>query len=443
MAAFYSFYPPTSSAANPSIGTNGTTAPTSATEVAGINPSGNLQPLQTDAAGALITTSSATSVQHVIVDSSALPTGAATSANQTSGTQKTQIVDAVNAIAGPVQLIGTTNYLPVVLASSGTSATAAPVRTIQVGGVDGLGNLRTISTDASGNQNVAVVSSTLPTGASTSALQTSGNASLASIDTKTPALVAGAVPVTGPLTDTQLRATAVLVSLPSTTLTGTVTVVQPTGTNLHTVVDSSALPTGAATEATLSALNTKVTTTINGIKVDGSAVTQPISAAALPLPTGAATETTLSALNTKVPANLTVTATRLLVDASGTTQPVSGTVIVTQATAANLQATVTAAGKLSVGLARNDYSITPVTTAAYVQLVASTAAITNLLEIFDSSGQTLVLAIGAAAAEVDKFYINPGGNGQVPLAIPAGSRISIKAVTANATAGYINLNLYS
>lgn len=37
------------------------------------------------------------------------------------------------------------------------------------------------------------------------------------------------------------------------------------------------LPTGAATESTLSGLNTKVTTTANGIKVDGSSVTQPVS----------------------------------------------------------------------------------------------------------------------------------------------------------------------
>lgn len=41
------------------------------------------------------------------------------------------------------------------------------------------------------------------------------------------------------------------------------------------------------------------------------------------LPTGASTEATLSALNTKVPSNLTVTSTRLLVDGSGVTQPVS------------------------------------------------------------------------------------------------------------------------
>lgn len=55
----------------------------------------------------------------------------------------------------------------------------------------------------------------------------------------------------------------------------------------------------------------------------------PISAAALPLPTGASTEATLSTLNGKIPANLTVTSTRLLVDGSGVTQPVSGTVTAT------------------------------------------------------------------------------------------------------------------
>lgn len=41
------------------------------------------------------------------------------------------------------------------------------------------------------------------------------------------------------------------------------------------------------------------------------------------LPTGAATEATLSTLNGKIPSNLTVTSTRLLVDPSGVTSPVS------------------------------------------------------------------------------------------------------------------------
>jgi hypothetical protein len=61
----------------------------------------------------------------------------------------------------------------------------------------------------------------LPTGASTSALQTTGNTSLNSIDGKLPALVSSRVPVdgsgvtqpvSGPLTDTQLRASDVPVA---------------------------------------------------------------------------------------------------------------------------------------------------------------------------------------------------------------------------------------
>lgn len=47
------------------------------------------------------------------------------------------------------------------------------------------------------NPDVNVVASVLPTGASTSALQTSGNSLLTSIDSKTPALVSGRQPVDG------------------------------------------------------------------------------------------------------------------------------------------------------------------------------------------------------------------------------------------------------
>lgn len=60
------------------------------------------------------------------------------------------------------------------------------------------------------------------------------------------------------------------------------------------------LPTGAATETTLSALNTKVTTTANGVKIDGSAVTQPVSAASLPLPAGASTSSNQTTGNTSL-----------------------------------------------------------------------------------------------------------------------------------------------
>lgn len=184
--------------------------------------------------------------------------------------------------------------------------------------------------------------------------------------------VSGSVAVTGPLTDVELRATALPVS-------------------------------GTFWQAT-----------------------QPVSAASLPLPTGASTEATLSTLNGKVPADLTVTATRLLVDGSGVTQPVSGT--------------VTIATLASTAFVRNDYSSVNVTTAAYVELVASTAGLYKKLQIFDSSGQTLKIAIGAAASEVDILLVFPGGNDMIEVNIPAASRVSIRAVSATASVGELCVN---
>lgn len=75
------------------------------------------------------------------------------------------------------------------------------------------------------------------------------------------------------------------------------------------------LPTGASSEATLSSLNGKVvacdTSSISGsvsvsgtVTVDNSAVTQPVSASALPLPTGASSEATLSTIAGCVSSNV-------------------------------------------------------------------------------------------------------------------------------------------
>lgn len=76
-------------------------------------------------------------------------------------------------------------------------------------------------------------------------------------------------------------------------------------------VQSSALPTGAATEATLSAVNGKIPSGLlvinSNLRVDGSDVTQPISATALPLPTGAATDANQTTTNNRL-GDLTETA---------------------------------------------------------------------------------------------------------------------------------------
>ena len=96
-------------------------------------------------------------------------------------------------------------------------------------------------------------------------------------------------------------------------------------------------------------------------------------------------------------------------------------------------------GRTVAGIVRNDYVGSPVTTAAYVQLIASTAAIINRFQIFDSSGQTLVIATGGAGAEVNLFYLTPGGC-EIDVFVAAGTRISIKAVSGNASVGELTLN---
>ena len=166
-----------------------------------------------------------------------------------------------------------------------------------------------------------VVSLPLPTGASTATLQTSGNASLTSIDAKLPSLDGGYVPVTiknssieisndagnpVPVSGTFWQATQPVsfTRLSSGTDSVTANIGTTNGLALDITVDSLLKPS-----STLSAVST-ITNTVtvkadtlvnqtNAFKVDGSAVTQPVSVVSLPLPIGAATESTLSALSAK------------------------------------------------------------------------------------------------------------------------------------------------
>lgn len=85
---------------------------------------------------------------------------------------------------------------------------------------------------------------------------------------------------------------------------------------------------------------------------------------------------------------------------------------------------------------------TPVTTAAYTQLVASTTTALTYLDIFDSSGQAMIIATGASGSEVILAYVPPGGD-QIAVTIPISTRIAIKALTANAVSGYNLLNGYN
>ena len=148
---------------------------------------------------------------------------------------------------------------------------------------------------------------------------------LSSIDTKTPALVTGRVPVDGSgvtqpvsgtvtvsnmvsqgLTDAQIRATPLPVSgtvstglsqpLTDTQLRATPVPVSGTFWQATQPVSASSLPlpTGAATEATIGSILTELQSHAT------LADTQPVSAASLPLPTGASTEATLSSILTEL-----------------------------------------------------------------------------------------------------------------------------------------------
>jgi len=88
------------------------------------------------------------------------------------------------------------------------------------------------------------------------------------------------------------------------------------------------------------------------------------------------------------------------------------------------------AGLVAVAVLTNDYAVNNVTNAAYFQLTASTPAPISLLEVMDTSGEEFILAFGAAGLEVDQANLFPGGNDELSLIVPIGTRISIKAKNA-------------
>lgn len=103
---------------------------------------------------------------------------------------------------------------------------------------------------------------------------------------------------------------------------------------------------------------------------------------------------------------------------------------------------VTSTGKFGGTFARNSYASSSVGTGAYVTLSSSFGPCTEI-EIFDSSGQTLNFATGGGGSEVDQLQVVPGGNGRVPLKINAGTRVSLKALSATASQGEIDVNCFN
>lgn len=367
------------------------------------------------------------------------------------------------------------------IASEGDIDQPAPGELLQVGGRDPDDDLVPLRFNASGELIVSIASgidNPLPV------TDAAAEASLASIDSKTPALgqalMAASVPVAIASDQSTLPVSAASLPLPAGAATEAkqdtqITELQDIEADIEAM--SAKLPATLGQKAMAASL---------AVVIASDQSTVPVSAASLPLPSGAATEAkqdaqitqetaiaaSVASIDSKTPAlgqaimddsvPVVIASNQSQIDvninASGITLDVGTTQLPASLGQTNM------AGSLSVAIASNqsalpvaasggraranaptyhDYSSGNVTTAAYTELIASTSSAASMLDIFDSSGQAMIIAVGAAASEVDQFYVFPGGNGPVQLAIAAGSRVSVKALTANATSGYLILNLYT
>ena len=302
----------------------------------------------------------------ISAESLPLPTGAATAANQSTTNSSLASID----LKLPSLTVG--NRVPVDIGGDGSITITSGTITVQ--------NEVEIKNDTGNPVPVSATSLPLPTGAST-------ETTLSSIDTKTPelgqAVMTGSVPVAiasdqSPLEVSQsgtwnITNISGIVSLP----TGAATEANQTTANTHlsniaatSLTDNTPFTDGTTkvlaqgfildeTAGTALAENDiaaariddkraqvlvledsairgrRATVTSSGsVQVDGSAVTQPISASSLPLPTGAATESTLSNISGKLPTSLgqTTSAQSLSVTVASDQSPlpISGTITSTQ-----------------------------------------------------------------------------------------------------------------
>jgi hypothetical protein len=404
--------------------------------------------------------------------------------------------------AGEVNVSGTFLNTPVqfVLNSVDTEVnedTGTPANNIPlpVKLIDTSGNINRVSATQSGTWNINNVSGTvsLPTGAATEATLAAASAKLpaalgqaamaaslavvvASDQSAIPASqsgtwninnVAGTVSLpTGAATEATLAAASAKLpaALGQAAMAASMAVViasdqsavpaSQSGTwNINNVSGTISLPTGAATEATLSAASAKLPAAL-GQSTMANSLTVAIASDQSAVPasqsgtwstrtqdgSGNTISSTANALHVNVQ-NATLAATQSG-NWSTRTQDGSGNAITSASLGSNRGLHTSQLGFTAVDKARNDYTGTSVTSAAYVQLKASLAAECQEVEIFDSSGQPLYLATGAGGAEVDQVYIFPGGNGRIPLRIASGTRVALKAVGTTASTGEILVNFY-
>jgi hypothetical protein len=304
-----------------------------------------------------------------------------------------------------------------------------------------------VKNDAGNPLPVSAASLPLPAGASTSANQVTANSSLATIATNIPvqgqALASASMPVVLPATQIAALTPPTSISISNFPATQNVAVISSVevevkngvGNPIPVNASSLPLPTGASTEATLGALNSKVITTANGIKTDGSATTQPISAVSLPLPTGAAT----AALQTAGNASLASVDSKLASKTLGTQVTTSDLALITNSVIHGLSSgggggyvdvKVNPSGSLTVDASGSSVSVSnfPATqpvSAASLPLPAGAATETTLAAISSKTP-----ALGQALSSASSPVVIASDQGPIPVTTSSG--ITIQTPTSNA-----------
>lgn len=259
-------------------------------------------------------------------------------------------------------------------ASVGTNGAPIPPASTLIGGKDGSGNIQPFHITALGaievdsstsTQPISAVALPLPTNA---CQETGGN--LASMNGKFTTTAFG-VKVDGSGVTQPISGAVSVSNFPGTQpVSGSVAITNFPGSQPVTAA-ALPLPANAAKETggALASIDGKITTTVNGVKVDGSAVVQPISVSALPLPTNASKETggnlaSVATSSSAINGKITTTVNGIKVDGSATTQPVSGSVSVS-----NFPVTQPVSGTVNVG----NFPATQVVSAASLPLPANAA----------------------------------------------------------------------
>lgn len=362
-----------------------------------------------------------------------LPTGAATLAEQQSQTTSLQLID--DAVS--------------------TTGSAVPAKGIQATGTDGT-NARALKTDSAGELQVDVL--TMPTvtvqdgggsltvDGTVSCSNCSGSGASA-VDDSAFTVESDSVAPAGLLVDE---------TSPDTVDEGHVGLARmsPAREAYSVIRDAAGNERGANVTAA------------NALKTDGSAVTQPVSAASLPLPTGAATAANQDGIIKDGSGDTTqanVSSGRLHVDGSGVTQPVSGPLTDTElrATPVPVSGTVTVTdGSGALNVIVDSGSITANagtnlnTSALALESggnLATVAALSKAEDSAHSTGHTGVMALAVREATATDLSAGGTDGDYEPLQVDANGKLHVNpgtvtvtgTVTANAGSGTLAVSLAS